>query len=122
MGDYCGELFTEGGGYFVVFGDLFVVEGYWLVGGNALFLTGHPGNEPEKTSGALCALTGLYPSPPILSIIFGYEFGYLLVKSLEYGVIGVLLSSLITLLDEAFGCFWEVIGWFLHTSSWDMVL
>ena len=57
MGDYCSELFTEGGGYFVVIGDLFVIEGYWLVRGNALFLTGHLSNEPEKTSGVLCALT-----------------------------------------------------------------
>ena len=72
MGDYCSELFTEGGGYFVVIGDLFVIEGHWLVGGNALFLTGHLGNEPKKTSSVLCALAGLYPSPPILSIVFGY--------------------------------------------------
>ena len=28
-----------------------------MVGGNALFLTGHLSNEPEKTSGVLCALT-----------------------------------------------------------------
>ena len=50
MGDYCSELFPEGGGYFVVIDELFVVEGYWLVGGSTLFLTGHFGNEPEKTS------------------------------------------------------------------------
>ena len=36
MRDYCSELFT-GGGYFVVIGALFVVKGYWMVGGNALF-------------------------------------------------------------------------------------
>ena len=118
MGDYCGELFTEGGGYFVVNCDLFTIEGYWLVGGNALFLIGHLGNEPEKTSGVLCELTGLYFSLPI----FGYGFGYFLVKSSDYGVNGFLLSSFITLLDEAFGCFWQIVRWFSYTSSWDVVL
>ena len=121
MGDYCGELFAERGGYFVVIGDLFAVKCYWLVGGNALFLTGHLGNEPEKTSGVLCALAGLYLSPPILSIVFGYGPGYLLVKGSDYGITRVLLSSLITLLDEVFGYFWEIVGWFSHTSSWDVV-
>ena len=106
MGDYCSESFTDGGDYFIVIGDLIAVEGYWLFGRNALFLTGHLGKEPEKTTRVLCALTGLYPSPPILSIVFGNRFGYLLVKSSDYGVIGVWLSSLITLLDEAFGCIW----------------
>ena len=122
MVGYCGETFTEGGGYFVVNGDLFVVEGYWLVGRNALFLTGHLGTEPEKTSGVLCALAGLYPYPAFLSFVFGYGFGYLLVMSTGYWVIGVLLSSLITLFEEAFGCFWKIIGSFSHTSSWDVVL
>ena len=33
MGDYCGELFAEGGGYFIAIGDLFVVKGEtWLTG------------------------------------------------------------------------------------------
>ena len=122
MGDYCGELFTEEGGYFVVIGDLFVIESYWLVGGNALFLTGHLDNEAEKTSDVLCALTGLYPSPPFLSVILGYEFGYLLVKSSDYGVIGVLMSSLIPLLNEAFGYFWQIGRWLSHTPKWDVVL
>jgi len=121
VGDYCSELFTEGGGYFVVVGDLFIIESYWLAGGNALFVSAHLGNEPEKTSGVLCALAGLYPSPPILSVAFCYGFGNLLVKSSNYGVIGVLLSSLITLLDEGFGCFWQIVGWFSHTPSWDVV-
>ena len=58
MGDYCGELFAERGGKFIVIGDLFVVKGYWLVGGNLLFLAGHLGNEPVKTSGVLRALAG----------------------------------------------------------------
>ena len=31
MGDYCGELFAEGGDYFFVIGELFVVKGYWMV-------------------------------------------------------------------------------------------
>ena len=68
MGDYCGELFAERGGYFVVIGDLFVVKGYWLDGGNSLFHTGRLGNQPKKTSGVLRALAELYPSPPILSV------------------------------------------------------
>ena len=121
MGDYCGELFAEGGGYFVVIGDLFAVECYWLVGGNALFLAGHLGNEPVKTSGVLCSFAGLYLFPPILSIVFGYGLGYLSVKGLDYGVTGVLLSSLIPLLDEVFGYFWEIVGWFSHVGWFSLL-
>ena len=59
MGDYCSELCTAGGGYFVVIGDLFVIESYWLAGGNALFLSEHLGNEHEETSSVLNALVHL---------------------------------------------------------------
>ena len=70
-GGYCRELFEEGGGYFVVIGDLSFVEGHWLVGGNAWFLPERFGDERETTSGVLCTLTELYPSPQILSVVFG---------------------------------------------------
>ena len=99
MGYYCSELFAERNGYFVVIGDLFIIESCWLVVGNALFLSGHFGNEPEKTSGVLCTLAGLYPSPPILSDIFCNCFCNLLVQGSNYTVVGILLSSLITFLD-----------------------
>ena len=56
---------------FVVIGDLSIVESYWLVVENSWFLSGHLGGESEKTSGVLCALTGLYPSPQVLSVVFG---------------------------------------------------
>ena len=52
-GGYCSELFAEGGGYFVVIGDLSIAESYWLVWWNVLFLSGHLGDEPEKTSGVV---------------------------------------------------------------------
>ena len=103
---------VEGGGYFIVIGDLFVIKIYRVAGGNALLPSRHHGNEPEKTSGVLCALAGLYPSPLILSVIFCYRFDNLLVKISDYGVIGTLLSSLITLLDEDFGSFWQIVVWF----------
>ena len=122
MGDYCSELFRERGGYFVVVGDLFVIESYWLFGRNALYLSGQHVNEREKTSGVLYALAGLYPSSPISSAAFCYGFGNLLVNSSNDGVIGVLLSSLLTLLGEAFGCFWQIFGWFSPTPSWDAIL
>ena len=35
-------------GYFVVVGDLSIVEGYWLVERYAWFLFGHLRDEPEK--------------------------------------------------------------------------
>ena len=53
---------------------------------------------------------------------FRYCFGNLLVQGLIYVVIGVLLSSLIMLLDEAFGCFWQINGRLSHTLSWEVVL
>ena len=70
-----------------------------------------------------CVLAGIYPSLPILSVFFFYYgFGKLLIKSSNYGVVGVSLSGLITLLDEALGCFWQIVVCFQHTPSWDVML
>ena len=77
--DYCSELFAEGNDYFVFIGDLSIFEGYWLVGWYVWFFSGRLGNESEETSGVLRSLTGLNPSPPVLSIVVSYNFGNLLV-------------------------------------------
>ena len=74
MRDYRSELFAERGSYFVVVGDLSIVEGYKLAGGNAWFLLGQLGNEPEKTPGDLRALTRLYPSNRVLFVVVCYCF------------------------------------------------
>ena len=99
-------MFAVGGGYFVVIGDLFVVKGYWLVGGNSLFITGHLGNELEKSSGVLGVLVGLYPSPPILSTVFGYRFGYQSFKRIS----DVAASQGVDSRKKCLPSFWSNIG------------
>ena len=76
---------------------------------------GHLDDEPEK-NGRCPVFVNV-----TLSIVVSYGFGSLFVLCSSYRVMVVLLSTVITLFDNVFGCLLHIVRLHSHTPSWKVM-